>query len=35
MEGLIGQLAIGLNAIANYGEKLTSMTMFNHLNLAI
>ncbi len=35
MEDLIDQLAIGLKAIANYGDKLTSMTLFNHLNVAI
>lgn len=35
MEDLIDQLAIGLKAIANYGNKLTSMTLFNHLNIAI
>ncbi|MEM9685423.1 MAG: IS630 family transposase [Bacteroidota bacterium] len=35
IEELIDQLAFGLNTIANYGEKLTSMTMFNHLNVAI
>jgi hypothetical protein len=35
MEELIVRLAIGLKTIANFGEKLTSMTMFSHLNVAL
>ena len=35
MEKLINQLSDALKAIANYGQKLTSMTYFEHLNVLL
>ena len=35
MDQLIDKLSLALNKIANYGDKLTSLTFFDHLNVSL